>query len=389
MFQELAAKIDNAYTIRRLEEMIRIRSVVGEETPLAEYLRREADALGFESRMDEVEPNRFNTYAHMNGEKPGRRLMFNGHTDTVPVCEGWLTDPFNPVLKDGLMHGLGSCDMKAGFACALTALKAFADSGFRFNGELLFSGVIDEEAYSKGARAMLKTEYGKCDAIVLCEPYSGDESKPIPLGITGKILYDVTVKGCAAHGFSPQLGINAIDEASRIITSLDKLKMRRHSKFGQGNLCTLKIEGGYKVYSVVVPDLCRFEVNRLLVPGESARTALEDFETLVKSLSLKARVEVETKPPQYEPFLLNENEPILRVFHEVYREVCGVEPRYGYASGITDANVFTGEAGIPCLHLGPKRGDPHKPNEHVSLDWLPILSKMYTLIAARFLGENH
>ena len=389
MFQELAAKIDNAYTIRRLEEMIRIRSVVGEETPLAEYLRREADALGFESRMDEVEPNRFNTYARMNGEKPGRRLMFNGHTDTVPVCEGWLTDPFNPILKDGLMYGLGSCDMKAGFACTLTTLKAFVDSGFRFKGELLFSGVIDEEAYSKGARAMLKTEYGKCDAIVLCEPYSGDESKPIPLGITGKILYDVVVKGLAAHGFSPGLGVNAVEEAARIITSLDKLKMGRHPKFGQGNLCTLKIEGGYKVYSVVVPDLCRFEVNRLLVPGESAQTALEDFETLVGLLNLKARVEVGTKPPQYEPFLLNENESILRVFHEVYREVCGVEPRYGYTSGITDANVFTGEAGIPCLHLGPKRGDPHKPNEHVSLDWLPILSKMYTLVAARFLGETH
>jgi len=389
LFKELAAKIDDSYVIRRLEEMISVPSVVGEEKALADYLRRELDILGFRSKMDEVESGRFNIYACMQGKGSGRKLMFNGHMDTVPVCEGWLTDPFKPVLKDGLMYGLGSCDMKAGFACALTALKAFADSGFRFNGELLFSGVIDEEAYSKGARAMLKTEYGKCDAIVLCEPYSGDESKPIPLGITGKILYDVTVKGCAAHGFSPQLGINAIEEASRIITSLDKLKMGRHSKFGQGNLCTLKIEGGYNVYSVVVPDLCRFEVNRLLVPGESAQTALEDFETLVDSLNLKARVEVKTKPPQYEPFLLNENEPILRVFHEVYKEVCGAEPRYGYTSGITDANVFTGEAGIPCLHLGPKRGDPHKPNEHVSLDWLPILSKMYTLIAARFLGENH
>lgn len=93
------------------------------------------------------------------------------------------------------MYGLGSCDMKAGLACALTTLKAFADSGFDFEGELLFSGVVDEEAYSKGARAMLKTGYAKCDAILLCEPYPGDESKPIPLGITGKILYDVEVRG--------------------------------------------------------------------------------------------------------------------------------------------------------------------------------------------------
>lgn len=270
----------------------------------------------------------------------------------------------------------------------MTALRALVDSNLSFNGELLFSGVIDEEAYSKGARAMLKSEYGKCDAILLCEPYSGDESKPIPLGITGKILYDVTVKGCAAHGFSPHLGINAIEEAGRIITALERLRMRRHPEFGQGNICTLKIEGGYKVYSVVVPDRCRFEVNRLLVPGESVQNAVEDLEELVKSLELRADVEVGTKPPQYEPFVLKKDERIIRIFNEVYREVCGTDPHYGYASGITDANVFTGEAGIPCLHLGPKRGDPHKPNEYVSLDWLPTVTKMYALIAARFLSQD-
>jgi succinyl-diaminopimelate desuccinylase len=388
MCEEIVSKIDDAYTIRRLEEMISIPSVVGDERSLAEYLRAALDSLGFKAELNEVEPNRYNVYGRIHGNGSGQRLMFNGHTDTVPVCEGWVTDPFKPVRKEGRIYGLGSCDMKGGFACALTALKAFVDSNLSFNGELLFSGVIDEEAYSKGARAMLKSEWGKCDAILLCEPYSGDESKPIPLGITGKVLYDVTVKGCAAHGFSPHLGINAIEEAAHIITALERLRMRRHPEFGQGNTCTLKIEGGYKVYSVVVPDRCRFEVNRLLVPGESVQNAVEDLEELLKSLELRADVEVGTKPPQYEPFVLKKDERIIRIFNEVYREVCGFDPHYGYASGITDANVFTGEAGIPCLHLGPKRGDPHKANEYVSLDWLPTVTKMYALIAARFLSQD-
>ena len=388
MFEELAAKLDDPYTIRRLEEMIRIRSVVGEEAELAEYLRRELEALGFRCEMDEVEPDRPNVYGRMAGGRRGRRLMFNGHTDTVPVCEGWETDPFTPVVKEGRMYGLGSCDMKAGLACALTALRAFADSGFEFEGELLFSGVVGEEAYSKGARALLGTGYADCDAIVLCEPFPGDESKPIPLGITGKILYDITVKGRAAHGFSPHLGVNAIEEAARIIASLDRLRMRSHPRFGRGNLCTLKIEGGYRVYSVVVPDSCRFEVNRLLVPGESVDSAVEDMEELVGSLGLEAEVEVGTKPPRYEPFVLRKDEPIMKIFHEVYREVRGVDPLYEYASGITDANVFAGEAGIPCLHLGPRRGGAHQPNEHVPLDWLPPVSEMYALIAARFLRDD-
>jgi len=389
MYQELTTRLDDSYTHRRLEEMIRIRSVVGEEAELAEYLRRELEALGLKCETNMVEPKRPNVYAQLEGRHLGKRFMFNGHTDTVPVCEGWKTDPFTPVEQDGRLYGLGSCDMKAGIACALNTLKAFADSGFEFNGTLLFSGVIDEEAYSKGARAMLKTEYAECDTILLCEPYPGDNTKPIPVGITGKILYEVTVKGRAAHGFRPHLGVNAIEEAAKILTALDQLRLRSHPKFGRGNCCTLKIDGGYQTYSVVVPDRCCFEVNRLLVPGESVSTAIEDLKELIYSLKLAAEVEVRTKPPQYEPFEMNPEEPVLKIFHEVYREVMGVEPLYEYVAGITDANVFAGEAGIPCLHLGPKRGDTHQPNEYVPLKWLPSVSKMYALTAARFLNTEN
>jgi succinyl-diaminopimelate desuccinylase len=386
MVREVLAKLDDSFTMKTLEEMVRIDSVVGHEREIAEYLRGKLEALGLTVETHEVEPGRPNVYARMKGRRKGKRLMFNGHTDTVPVSEGWETDPFTPVLKEGRLHGLGACDMKAGFACGLTAFKALVNADLAFDGELMFSGVIDEEAHSKGARAMLKTDYAKCDAIVLGEPYPGDESKPIPLGITGKILYDVTVIGRAAHGFTPHIGVNAIEEAAKIITTLDRLNMRSHPKFGKGNYCTLKIEGGYKVYSVVVPDRCRFEVNRLLVPGESANSAIEDMKDLVRSLGLRSEVEVGTKPPRYEPFILRDDEEIMRVFDAVYREVRGVAPTYGYATGITDANVFAGEAGIPCLHLGPRRGNTHQPNEYVPVDWLPQVSKMYALLFTRFLS---
>ena len=387
MLKDLLSHLDPAYAIRLLADMIGINSVVGNEGELAEYLLAELAALGLDCDLDEVEAGRPNVYARMRGKDAGKRLDFNGHLDTVPVCDGWETDPFTPITREGRMYGLGACDMKAGIACILTMLKAFAQSDFPFGGELSFSGVIDEEAYSQGARAMLATDLADSDAIILAEPYPGDESKPIPLGITGKVLYELTVKGHAAHGFRPHLGINAVEEASRIVTSLEHLHLREHPKFGRGSTCTLKIEGGYQVYSVVVPDHCRVEINRLLVPGETTDTALQDMEQLVKSLNLKAEVKVALKPPQYEPFLMSRHEPILQVFHQAYREVMGVDPVYGHSEGITDANVF-GERGIPCLHLGPARGSVHEPNEYVSLDWLQPLSAMYTLIAARFLASD-
>jgi acetylornithine deacetylase/succinyl-diaminopimelate desuccinylase family protein len=351
---------------------------------LAEFLYEELADLGVNFQTEEVEPGRFNVYGRLEGNGPGRRLNLNGHTDTVPVCEGWETDPFTPITKEGRLYGLGSCDMKAGLACALNALRAFVKSGYPFKGELSFAGVIDEEAYGKGAKAMMRTDLAECDAIILAEPYACDDSKPMPLGITGKVLYDITVKGHAAHGFRPHLGVNAVEEAAKIIAALDKLQFRDHPDFGTGNTCTLKIEGGYKVYSVVVPDLCRFEVNRLLVPGETIATSVKEMQELVDSLNLTVDVDVNVKPPGYQPFVMSADEPIVEIFHEVYQEVMGVEPLYEHNRGITDANIY-GEQGIPCIHLGPRRGNVHQPNEYVPLEWLEPLSKMYALIAARFL----
>jgi len=388
MIKEALRCLDNSYTMRKLEEMIRINSIVGREGELAEYLRRELDGLGLKTELHEVEPGRPNVYGRLKGSRDGKRLNFNGHTDTVPVVEGWETDPFEPVLKENRLHGLGSCDMKAGLANILTMLKAIQDSGHELRGELSFSGVVDEEAYGKGAKAMLKTDFAKVDAIVLAEPYPGDESKPIPLGITGKILYDIQVKGKAAHGFRPHLGINAVEEAAKIVANLDKLSFLDHPDFGKGNYCTLKFDGGYTVYSVVIPASARFEVNRLLVPGETVGTAIADMERLVRSLNLKSQVEVRTKPPRYEAYVMSKNDPIIEAFDPVYREVMGRAPLYEYAYGITDANIFTGEGGIPCLHLGPARGGAHQKNECVPLEWLPPISKMHTLIAARFLDKQ-
>ena len=385
MMEDLLKKNDNSYTVKKTEEMIAIPSVVGEEAELAEYLRNELEQLGLETELHVVEKGRPNIYAKLKGSNDGRRLHFNGHTDTVPVVEGWETDPFKPVTKDNKMYGLGSCDMKAGIACTLSMIKAFVDSGYEFKGELSFSGVIDEESHGKGAKALLSTDYGKVDGIVLAEPYPGDESKPIPYGITGKILYNIYVNGVAAHGFRPHLGVNSVEDASRIISNLDKLQFQDHPDFGTGNYCTLKIEGGYKVYSVVIPAKTRFEVNRLLVPGETIDYAVSDMERLIGSLELKSEVEVKVKPPQYEPYTMPKDHELFTNIEPIYEQVMGKLPQFEYAYGITDANIFAGEGKIPCLHLGPARGGAHQKNEYVPLEWLPKITKIYTLLAAKFL----
>lgn len=385
MHEDLLKKIDHDYTVDKLEEMIAIPSVVKKEKDLAHYLQDELLALGLETELHEVQPGRPNIYGKLVGSKLGKKINYGGHLDTVPVVKGWETDPFKPVKKDGKIYGLGSNDMKAGLACALSMLKAFADSGYEFNGEISFAGVIDEEAYGEGAKAMLKTDWANIDTIVLGEPSTGEKDNPTPLGITGKVLYDIYVHGKAAHGFHPEDGVNAIEQAGIILSNLDKLNIAEKEGF-KGNYSTLKIEGGYEVYSVVVPAMCRFEVNRLTVPGETVESVIEDMEKLIASLDLDAMVKVKTKPPLYQSYLLEQTHPFVELFDKTYRDVTGKACNYEYSSSITDANTFTGEGGIPCMHLGPYAGGTHQKNEYTRLDSIPPVTKIYTELAARFLS---
>jgi succinyl-diaminopimelate desuccinylase len=388
MIEDLLSYLDDAYTVKLSEEMIGIPSVTGDEEALSLFIKEKLESYGMETELDYVEPGRPNIYGIMKGNKTGRRLNYNAHLDTVPAGADWDTDPFTPVIKDGKLYGRGACDMKTGIACTLNMLKAFADSGAEFAGELSFSGVVDQESTDLGAWKMMEDlRWRSLDGIILSYSYCGDETKPIPLGLTGKILYDIQLMGRAAHGFRPRLGVNAVEDAARIISNLDKLRLKNHPQFGRGTICTLKFEGGYEKYSVVVPESARLEVNRLLVPGETVDYALRDMEDLIASLGLKSEVVVGVKPPKYEPYTASRDEPLMMLLDKIYRTVFSRAPLYEYAYGITDANIFQGENGIECIHIGPQRGGAHQPNEHVKLEWLPPISEIYTRIAYEYLKK--
>jgi succinyl-diaminopimelate desuccinylase len=149
------------------------------------------------------------------------------------------------------------------------------------------------------------------------------------------------------------------------------------------------VEGGYKVYSVVVPDRARIEINRLLVPGETFEKAIEDMKELVRSLELNSEVEVNRKPPVYNPFELDENSRIIRVFKDAFEETNGFEPKFGYLKSVTDGNVFSGEGGIPCVHLGPQGGGVHQPDEYVYVDSLKPVTEIYVRTASKFLSTDN
>ncbi|NIN66697.1 MAG: M20/M25/M40 family metallo-hydrolase, partial [Anaerolineae bacterium] len=174
MIDEVLKHLDDGYTVRLSEEMLAIPSVTGDEEALALYVQGKLESYGMETELQYIAEGRPNVYGVMKGSGPGRRLNYNAHTDTVPAGDGWDTDPFKAVIKDGKLYGRGACDMKTGIACNLNMFKAIADAGAEFKGELSFSGVVDQEATDIGAWAMMEEpKWRSLDGVVLTYSYCG------------------------------------------------------------------------------------------------------------------------------------------------------------------------------------------------------------------------
>ncbi len=383
--------INTAYLLDTLKQAIRINSIIPAEEALASFFAAKIGELGYEPSWHEVAPGRPNVYARADLGPNDRFLTLSGHLDTVDVAANWPSDPFEPVEHEGRLYGLGAMDMKAGLACALSAFKALSEAKELHGklGRLGLAFTVDEEGYGLGARALLDTEYGQSDALLLGEPYFGSQTAPeLPLGLTGKVLYKLTVQGRMTHGFFPQQGINAVEDAGRIVAALERLNIGVHPEFGRGNYATLKIEGGYKEYAIVVPERCEIIITRLTVPGESRDSAVVDMQELIDSLKLASQVTIETPPPFYEPYLLARDNTFVQTFERVYEAVTRQSPRFGIRRGITDANIYVAEGNIPTITFGPDGGGGHEASEYVEIATLEPVARIYAETAIRFLGDD-
>ena len=294
---------------------------------------------GFETRRVETAPGRPSLVATFGPDKPGRTLMIEGHLDTVAVA-GMTIDPFSGEERDGRVWGRGACDMKGPMAAALDAMDDEVLAAFRASDRrLMFVGAIDEEIGAKGARMLADLGIGADEAIVL-EPTGGD----IVTAHKGPAWMFVTLRGRAGHGSDPARGVNAIDAAAELIPRLHELHRSLqpaapHPLLGLPTLNIGRIQAG--TAANVIPDECRIDIDRRVLPGDSAASMVALVRAELERMQAAGRITgFELSTYEAPSFQTPADGPLVRRLAAASR-AHGVEPRVLGTSWFSDAGAFS------------------------------------------------
>lgn len=275
------------------------------------------------------------------------RVLIGGHLDTVPE-HGNLPHR----LVDGLLFGLGACDMKGGVAVSLHLAATIADPVRDVTYVYYECEEIDASLNGLKMLADEHPELLTADLAILMEPSNAG----IEAGCQGTLRVEVRAEGKRSHSARPWMGVNAIHGAGEILDRLTDYQARTPVIDGltyREGLNAVRIEGG--IAGNVIPDACTVTVNYRFAPDRS----LDDAVAHVREIFTGFEVTVTDAAPGALPGL---DRPAAAEF---VRAV-GAEPQPKF--GWTDVARFSA-LGIPALNFGP--GDPsiaHTRDEHVDVE---------------------
>lgn len=368
---------------RLLAELVAIDSVNPDLVPggagEGEIARFAADWLrdaGLDVELDEVAPGRVNVIARAAGTGGGRTLLLNAHMDVVGT-DG-VEDPFEPRIEDGRLYGRGAYDMKAGLAAIMWAGAEAARNPAR--GDVIVSGVCDEEFASIGAQALVKRV--SADAAIVTEPTGADLA--VCVAHKGFSWHTIEVSGKAAHGSRPEEGIDAIAKMGSVLVGLEALDRRlrtagSHPLLGTGSLHASLIEGGRELSTY--PERCVLQLERRTIPGETREVVEAELAELLAQLAsadpdLEASLETTLVR---DPFEVAADEPIV----EALRDAAGREIPVVGVPFWADSAIFS-SAGIPTVIHGPGGAGAHAAVEYVELDQLDRVAENLVAVTRTF-----
>ncbi len=371
-------------TLELAKALISRASVTPEDGGCQMLISQRLAAMGFSCEhlpYNEVS----NLWARRGNTAP--LLVFAGHTNVVPPgpADRWLSDPFTPAVRDGLLYGRGAADMKGSLAAMLTACEAFLARHPRHQGSIGFLITSDEEGPSVNGTVKVVEHLGahgeRIDLCLVGEPSSRDRlGDTVKNGRRGSLNGQLTVKGKQGHVAYPHRAANPIHLAAPALVELAAIEWDQGNEF-------------FPPTSFQISNIHAGTGAENVIPGEMQLLFNLRYSTQLDRQAISRRVlaVLDSHDLDYELEWRSSGEPFLTPAGELVaaaraaiREIAGIETELSTSGGTSDGR-FIAPTGAQVLELGPLNATIHQVNECVAVDDLDLLSAMYCRILERLL----
>lgn len=394
--------VDDQEVVTLTRKLVSIPSVFNPEVAganeeqVARFLQGYLKDMGLTVFYEQVVPGRPNLIAVYDSGRPGKTLLFEGHTDVVTAGDraSWSYDPFGATLANNRIYGRGACDTKGNLAAAIVAVRAIVRSKVALSGKIMLCIPCDEEGMMIGIKDFIRRGWANgVDAAVICEP----EENQLCITQKGAMRVVIHTYGQMAHGAMPLTGINPNTRLARIVVALEefehqeKNRVGEHAMLGWPSITPTILRGPVRGEPQinVVPDQAMTALDIRTVPGQDHATLRQAMEAILARLAaadadFKATLEVIEERPWTETPRAHR---LVQAMADTYRTLTGRDPVYNGVPGATDG-TFLHLAGVPILTTGAgDRHIPHHADEYVDIAELIETTQLYAGTAVAFLTE--
>jgi succinyl-diaminopimelate desuccinylase len=358
------------------KELIARRSVTPEDGGCQEIIVQRLSRAGFR-----CEPMKFgevaNLWARRGTEHPV--VCFAGHTDVVPTgpLHEWHSDPFVPTIREGKLFGRGAADMKSSIAAFVAATEIFVKERPQHSGSIAFLLTSDEEGPALDGTVrvveILKRRNELIDYCIVGEPTSVDAlGDMLKNGRRGSLSGNLVVRGIQGHVAYPHLARNPVHELAPALAELAKLQWDKGNEdFPPTTWQVSNVRAGTGAANVI-PGTVEVDFN-FRFSTESTEASLKNrVESILKKhgLDYTIRWTLGAKP------FLSKRGKLAQTVMAAAKRHTGRPAELSTTGGTSDAR-FIIEICPEIIELGPVNASIHKLNEHIALDELEVLPRIY------------
>jgi len=371
------------------QALVRCPSVTPDAKPVMDLIAAVLEPLGFACEhlrfSDADTPDVDNLFASLG--RGDKHLAFAGHLDVVPPGEGWTSAPFDAAIRDGVLYGRGSADMKTGVAAFVAAAAAFLEArGDAFDGRISLILTGDEEGPAiNGTRKVMEHLKAKDDLPQVCllgEPTCRDFfGEMLKIGRRGSLTAHIAVEGVQGHVAYPDSSDNPVH---RLVPILDELLAKKLDKgnehFPPSRLMITTVDVGNPATNVV-PGTAKASLNIRFSTQQTTEGLERWIEAVVARHAPGGAVRFERGA---QPFL-NPPGAWSDLVAAAVTDVAGTVPLLSTTGGTSDARFIKDYCAV--VEYGLPGKTMHQVDEGVAVADIESLAQVYLRVLERYFGS--